>query len=347
MGRRRFAVVLEIPAPHAAEIDVLRRALGVADVARIAPHITIVPPVNVSDDALDDALDLLHTAAVDTAPIPASVGPVASFWPRSAVLFLGVGDDDAVTAMGELRARLFHPPFSRPEGRRFVPHVTLRNRMPEGRLPAAVEVLPGYELDLTFDRLHLIEELTTDHGRVWRPVHEVPFGEAAIVGRGGLPIEITCTAGIPLDAQGLIRRASADGASGHSRLARGRWDPVGEPVVLTARRPGESPGGDDGVPGGRARVLAVLAGWHAADLVVVDDVLVEPESRREGIGRHLLAWAESEAAERGASRLVATVPDDPAIRQLFTQAGWTTEGLAGGLGGPELRRMARALRAEP
>jgi hypothetical protein len=52
MGRHRLGVVLLVPDPWAAEVDGLRRALGDEALDRVAPHITLVPPSNVSDEDL-------------------------------------------------------------------------------------------------------------------------------------------------------------------------------------------------------------------------------------------------------------------------------------------------------
>ena len=128
----------------------------------------------------------------------------------SPVLFLDVGDQTAVEAMSELRQALFRPPLSRPEGRRFVPHVTLFSRMPPERIEAALSALVEFETEVRFDRLHVLEEVGGPAGRVWRPVHDAPFARSALVGRGGVEIELTSTAGLPLDAHVFIRRTTAD-----------------------------------------------------------------------------------------------------------------------------------------
>ena len=78
MARRRFAVVLLVPQPVATQVDVLRHALGVEDVERIAPHVTLVPPVNIAVDLVDDALALVRNAAAAAVPIVATLGPVAT-----------------------------------------------------------------------------------------------------------------------------------------------------------------------------------------------------------------------------------------------------------------------------
>ncbi len=54
--KRRLGVALLIPAPLDREIDGLRRAVGDGALGRIPPHLTLVPPVNVREDRLGEAL---------------------------------------------------------------------------------------------------------------------------------------------------------------------------------------------------------------------------------------------------------------------------------------------------
>ena len=58
-----LGVALVLDAPVACEVQGLRRALGDGSLQRIAPHLTLVPPVNVRAGGLDEALAVLRTAA--------------------------------------------------------------------------------------------------------------------------------------------------------------------------------------------------------------------------------------------------------------------------------------------
>ncbi|MDQ1402032.1 MAG: hypothetical protein QOG03_348, partial [Actinomycetota bacterium] len=71
----RLGVALLIPNPLAAEIDGLRRALGDGGLDRIPPHLTLVPPVNVREDRLSDALAVLRNAGTGTRPFILELGP--------------------------------------------------------------------------------------------------------------------------------------------------------------------------------------------------------------------------------------------------------------------------------
>jgi 2'-5' RNA ligase len=74
MGRRRFGVAVFVPRPVATEVDGLRRAFGDRAIGRIAPHITLVPPVNVRDENVADAVAAVDVAAVACQPFAATLG---------------------------------------------------------------------------------------------------------------------------------------------------------------------------------------------------------------------------------------------------------------------------------
>ena len=72
--RHRIGVVLLVPQPLATELDGLRRALGAAERPRVAPHLTLVSPINLRDKDLVGALDPFARAAADASPLDARAG---------------------------------------------------------------------------------------------------------------------------------------------------------------------------------------------------------------------------------------------------------------------------------
>lgn len=170
MSRRRLGVVLLLPEPAATEVDGLRRALGDGTLGRIPAHLTLVPPVNVREDDMHGALDLLRQAAAQTGPLDLRLGPATTFQPATPVVYLGVGGD--VAGLHALRGRVFHPPLERPVTLPFVPHVTLADDFDPDRIPAAVAALADYVVDVRFEAVHVLEE---GRGRVWRPIAEAAF----------------------------------------------------------------------------------------------------------------------------------------------------------------------------
>lgn len=261
----RLGVALLLPPPLDAEIDGLRRALGDGSLGRIPAHLTLVPPVNVREDRLGAALAVLRRAAAATRPFTVTLGPPATFLPDNPTLHLAVGDGAPVRA---LRDRVFVDPLSRPLTWPFVPHVTVADEAEPGRIEAALVALAEYRAEVRFTGVHLLRE---GPGRIWAPIADAPFAAPAVVGRGGLPLELTVS-------RRLDPEAAALGGD--------------EPLVITARAGGRVAGYAEG------RCRAGDAWLHA---VVVDSGYEHLE-----VGRHLVAAFRSESAARGCALRYAT-----------------------------------------
>jgi 2'-5' RNA ligase/predicted N-acetyltransferase YhbS len=280
--RRRLGVALLVPQPAAGEIDTLRRAVGADDVDRLPTHLTLVPPVNVREDELDDAIGRLRDAAEHARPFALRLGPPATFLPINPVLYLDVGGE--VAAVDAIRNRVFRPPLERPLTWPFQPHVTLLDGGDPGRVRAAVDALAGWTVDVVIDRVHLLQEHKDDDGtRRWLPIAEEVFGGPAVVGRGGLELELAV--GGALGEAATEFRDHEFAAHQHQRFGTA-W--TAEPLSITARRDGRIVATADGDvrPNGEAYLAKLI---------------VSPELRSEGIGAHVVAAFASAAADRGAT----------------------------------------------
>lgn len=269
MPRARLGVALLVPEPVATEIDGLRRALGDGALGRIPAHLTLVPPVNVALDRLEEAAVVLREAAAGCAgPLDLALGPAATFWPVTPVVYLDVSGD--VEGLRSLRDRVFREPLARALTYDFVPHVTLADEVasPE-RIGAAVAALADYRSPVLFPAVQLLRE---GPGRIWEPIAEEPLGGGRVVGRGGLPLELAA-------------------ASRPDTLLAGR---LGEPspVVVTARREGEAIGSAHAILPASEPGVAWLVG-----------LVVAPHARRTGVGRQLLKALAAALTEQGVSAL--------------------------------------------
>lgn len=276
MARVRLGVALLVPPPFDREIDGLRRACGDGALLRVRPHLTLVPPVNVRVDALPDALRLVRESAAASPPLTLRLGPPATFLPDNPTVYLGVGGaDESLSALHGLRERVARPPLDRPRAWPFVPHVTLADDMAVDRIPKALDALADYRIAIEVDRVYVLQEQR--HGeshRGWVPVADYPFEPAAVVGRGGLPLELT----VSRLADPEVRRFETGEwpADDPGPLAEAPT-PVGtEPVVVTARRRGE--------------LVGLARGWTGGGRHELTAVLVAPEVRGQGIARHLTSW---------------------------------------------------------
>ncbi|HET9732414.1 MAG TPA: GNAT family N-acetyltransferase [Acidimicrobiales bacterium] len=295
MGRARVAVALLVPEPVATEVQGLRRALGDGSLVRVAPHITLVPPVNVA--SVDDAADTVRRAAASVSAFDAVIGPADTFAPVNPVVYLRVTGDGG--ALGRLREDLFRPPLERRVDHAFVPHVTVGDNTDTDRIPAALAALADYTATVTFSAVHL---LVQGDARVWRPVAEAPLGPPDVAGRGGLPLEVAVTTLADADARRVSQWV------GFAVTGRRHGRPVGLAEVRLA-------------PGPDGRLVA-----HLVHLEVV------PDHRGEGVATALLARVVDRAAALEAVALVAAHPGPAAA--FLAHRGFAPAGGDGGLARP-------------
>ena len=292
MARQRLGVVLLVPQPLATQVDGLRRALGDGALGRIEPHITLVPPMNVAERDLPQVFSTVRLAAGAVAPLALRLGPVATFAPVNPVAYLRVGGEPSVLdALDSLRASCLRGPLERTPDHEFVPHVTVANELAPLRLDDAVTALADFWADVTFDRVHVLAELS---GRVWRPIADAPLGErAATVGRGSLPLDIV-TSGRP-DVEAAALLSFEEGTAG-------------TPFAVTAYRD--------------AQVVGAAWGWSARGLLELADLTVAVEQRGQGIGRHVLAAVEALARRRACTSVGATAAPDGGPGALLSASGF-------------------------
>lgn len=301
--RHRLGVALLVPQPEADGIDVLRRALGDPDPGRIPPHITLVPPVNVHDRDVDAAEELVRSAAASSSPLRLRLGPATTFHPRTPVVYLPVEGD--VLEVRRLRDHLDRGPLARSTRWPYVPHVTLAEVGDPDRITAAVVAIRDYVVEVEIDRVHLLHEHREDTGRrVWRPLGDRVVGGALTVGRGGLPLDIEF---------GTVP------GPGAARFLTAEWDrfdreefggplPAEARFSLTGRRDG--------------RIVGVATGRTQGSRGHLSELMVAAPERGTGVGRHLLARAESLAAERGCHQLTVRTAAGSAAEHFYRRFGY-------------------------
>ncbi len=154
-----------IPAPASIEIDALRRSLDDRQLGRIGAHITVVPPINLRDEDLADAMVTVERAASSCPKLALTLGPVETFGEWSTTRFLRVEPWGPITALHD---SCWTGPFDRPRKRSFHPHVTIDiGGSPIGAPDPAVELLAGYTTIAAIDRLTLLEHQDDANGRRW------------------------------------------------------------------------------------------------------------------------------------------------------------------------------------
>ncbi len=279
--RRRLTVALVVTGRVATEIDGLRRALGAAALRRVPPHITLVAPVNVRAEALDDAVEVVRRTGQQSQPLRLALGPAATFWPDAPVVYLQIGGD--LNALGALQqqlsaSELWRP--RRPRERPFVPHVTLDQRIEPDRIPPALEALSRFRAQVTIDRVTILEWQEAD--RRWLAMSDVRLERPRVIGRGGLEVELSSTAV-------LEPAAAAFESAEWERWGEEVYGPFAtpdEPYAITARIAGEIVGTATGALRGR--------------LVRLGSLIVAAHWRSHGVGTHLVKAVERLGVERGA-----------------------------------------------
>jgi 2'-5' RNA ligase/ribosomal protein S18 acetylase RimI-like enzyme len=306
MPKRRLGVALLIPPPLDREVDALRRACDDGALAQIPSHLTLVPPVNVREDAMDDAFRVLRQAAAVIRPFTVQLGPPATFLPDNPTLYLAVSGPGA-DAVRRLRDAVFVPPLERELTWPFVAHVTVADEMAHDRITASVEALAGYRANVTFERVHLLEEHKGPDGRVWRPIADASFAAPAIVGRGGIELALTLSAMPDEEASAFAKREW----DAYRVEVLGPDAPDEEGFAIVARHGGE--------------ILGVAEGWTHGGVAFLRELIVGVSHRGLGVGSRLLAALESLAAERGCQHLVLRTFRESLAYAFYKERGWVDE----------------------
>ena len=208
MPRRRLAVALLLGRESSLVIDLLRRAVGAtdADLERIPPHVTLVPPSQVPTETVPEVWEEVRQAARRVeGPLRLELGPVASFVPTTPTIHLEVG---AEVGLNALRGAASVDALDRRQSFDFVPHVTLRQEAPQSRISAAIEALADLRIEAEVRRLWLMQfqSLAGSAGR-WEPVGDVSLGPAQERPLGTSTMEVAVSITRCPSALGLLRDA--------------------------------------------------------------------------------------------------------------------------------------------
>ena len=206
-----------------------------------------------------------------------------TFWPVTPVVYLEVRGD--LEGLAKLESGLasgpLQPPASRPQ-RRFIPHVTLDQHIDPERIPAALAAMADFEGATTFERCTVLEYGAE---RRWEAIADVALGAPAVVGRGGVELELAVVE--RLDPPTAAWAAATWEAYSISQYGPGVAHLA--PFAVVARERGDVVGVAEGECRG--------AVWRLARLIVA------PERRGAGVGAQLLAAVERAALEAGAVRV--------------------------------------------
>lgn len=167
---RTIGVSIAIPEPWGAQLQDWRASFGDPLARAIPTHVTLLPPTEVEDAALDEIEAHLLAVAAGECPFPMILRGTGTFRPTSPVVFIQVAR--GITDCERLEQAVRSGPLLRGLHFPYHPHVTVAHDLPDDVLDRAFDKLSGYEATFRVDGFSLYE-----HGpdAVWRPRSAFPF----------------------------------------------------------------------------------------------------------------------------------------------------------------------------
>ncbi|GAA2739656.1 2'-5' RNA ligase family protein [Pedococcus aerophilus] len=166
-----IGVSIAIPSPHAEMLQAKRASFGDPLAESIPTHVTLLPPTEVDDDELTDAVEHLEEVAAEKTSFRMVLRGTGSFRPISPVVFVQVSGGLADCELLEKAVR--SGPLERSLEFYYHPHVTVAHHVPEEALDRAFTELADFECEFAVGEFHLYEHGTDG---VWRPVRSFSLG---------------------------------------------------------------------------------------------------------------------------------------------------------------------------
>lgn len=301
--RARLLVAFLLHGREEIEIDVLRRMLHSSEIARIAPHITLVPPVNVARERLGEIGYRIEAAVTAVEPVPLELRGVDTFEPQAHVLFLPVSG--ALEQLGALRDRCLSGVGAKREARPFVPHVTIKSHASAALVASTRLVMEAFTCPITVDRVAVLERDGAIPNGSWTVRDEFVLGSARLFGRGGR--EITCTHSTLVndDDRRFLADHDPDGSAGHGVMSRDAREARDQMVI-------------------RARVAGALVGLCVVQRREtrgeIRALVVNASHRREGIGSQVLRYVDQIATSAALREMSVTC--DATTAEFFGRLGF-------------------------
>lgn len=162
-----IGVAVAIPEPWATELQDYRTSIGDLTATHIPTHITLIPPIEVADDAVAAVETHLEEAAASIAAFRIHLRGTGTFRPVSPVVFVSLVEGISQCEMlayavrrGPLAVELKFP---------YHPHVTIAHHLADDLLDRAFAELAGFDREFAVDRFWLYVH-DTDNG--WQPTRE-------------------------------------------------------------------------------------------------------------------------------------------------------------------------------
>lgn len=299
-GRQRLLVAYRLRDRAAHEVDAFRRALGSSEIERIAPHITLVPPVNVDADRIESLGVLLEQSVTRLAPFPVSFNGVGTFAPLLHVIYLRV--TDGAIDLEHLRAQCQVGELVVSGTRPFVPHVTLKSHANPELVTNARAFLSGFSLSVEIDRVTLLRVDEQSVNRRWREDGEFVLGSAMTLGRGSEEVLLSLSSVLA----GADRKF-VDEHGGDTRTFERVLTGMDRSMLIVRARIGDT-------------LVGLLLLSQQGAFGEIDCLVVDAKRRNMGTGRKMLAYLGRVAGEQSIREL--TVLSEEGTRGFFVQCGF-------------------------
>jgi 2'-5' RNA ligase len=159
-----IGVAIALPEPWASELQDYRTALGDETATLIPTHITLVPPVELSEDQIVAAEEHLVAVAGGTDGFEIHLRGTGTFRPVSPVVFVSLVE--GISQCEELAERVRQGPLDVPLQFPFHPHVTIAHHLGEDVLDRAFDELADFDCTFEAEQFHLYRH---DEEIGWRP----------------------------------------------------------------------------------------------------------------------------------------------------------------------------------
>lgn len=159
-----IGVAIALPEPWASELQDFRTGLGDETATLIPTHITLVPPVDLTEEQIGEAEQHLAAVASASEPFPIHLRGTGTFRPVSPVVFVSLVE--GISQCEALSAAVRRGPLDVPLQFPYHPHVTVAHHLADEVLDRAFDELAGFDCTFEAGEFHLYRH-DEEHG--WRP----------------------------------------------------------------------------------------------------------------------------------------------------------------------------------
>ncbi len=166
-----IGVSLAVPEPWGSQLQEYRIGVGDESARRIPTHVTLLPPHEVEDSAMEVVQTHLADVASRIAPFRMHLRGTGTFRPVSPVVFVGVVE--GISQCEQLAATVLRGPLAMERTFPYHPHVTVAHDVEDTRLDQAFVELQSFDAAFHVDRMWLYSH---DESSGWRPQQAFPLG---------------------------------------------------------------------------------------------------------------------------------------------------------------------------